>query len=47
MEVINWRIAAHPMNWITVFLMVFIFFVAVHLTFGLFGGINPKQNATA
>ena len=27
---INWRIAGHPLNWVTVFLMVFIAGLAVH-----------------
>ena len=30
MEVINTRLMAHPLNWITVFLMVFIAGIAVH-----------------
>lgn len=34
MEIINWRLIAHPMNWVIVFLMVFIALIAVHLVFG-------------
>lgn len=30
MEVINWRIAGHPLNWVTLFLMVFISSLAIH-----------------
>lgn len=30
MEVINWRIAGHPLNWVTLFLMVFISGIALH-----------------
>lgn len=31
MEVINWKIVSHPMNWVTLFLMVFIGGIAAHL----------------
>ena len=44
---INWRIAGHAMNWVTIFLMVFIPLIAVHLIFGVKGGISPKSDATA
>lgn len=30
MEIINWKIASHPINWVVVFLMVFIASIAVH-----------------
>jgi hypothetical protein len=31
MTVINWDIALHPLNWVTLFLMVFIAGIAIHL----------------
>lgn len=31
MEIINWRLAAHPLNWVVLFLMVFIFLAALNL----------------
>lgn len=31
MEFINWKLASHPLNWVIVFLMVFIFLLGVHL----------------
>ena len=31
MEVLNWKILSHPMNWVTLFLMVFIGGIAAHL----------------
>jgi hypothetical protein len=30
MEIINWKIISHPMNWIVLFLMVFIAGLAIH-----------------
>ena len=30
MELINWRITKHPLNWVTVFLMTFIAGIAIH-----------------
>jgi hypothetical protein len=43
MEVINWRIAGHPLNWITLFLMVFIAALAIHFTLTLFGQVPQSQ----
>lgn len=31
MEVVNWKIASHPVNWIVLFLMVFIGGILGHL----------------
>lgn len=31
MEIINWKIASHPMNWLVLFLMVFIGGILAHL----------------
>jgi hypothetical protein len=33
-KLINWQIAGHPANWLTVFFMMFIFVLAVDLAFG-------------
>lgn len=42
MEIINWKLIAHPMNWVVLFLMVFIAGIAIHLIFrGL--GKEPAQ----
>jgi hypothetical protein len=30
MELVNWRIVKHPLNWITIFLMIFIAGIAIH-----------------
>lgn len=46
MEVINWRIASHPLNWITVFLMIFIAGIAFHFILeGL--GMLPAASKSA
>lgn len=34
MEILNWKLLAHPMNWIVLFLMVFIAGFAIHLVIG-------------
>jgi hypothetical protein len=44
MEVINWRIAKHPLNWITVFLMVFIGGIAIHFVLAHLG-VQPAAQA--
>jgi hypothetical protein len=31
MEIVNWKIASHPINWIVLFLMVFIGGILAHL----------------
>lgn len=36
MELINWRLASHPLNWLTLFLMVFIVSLAAHLILSKF-----------
>lgn len=46
MEIINWRIASHPLNWLTLFLMVFIAGIAFHLILeGL--GVYPASKKQA
>jgi hypothetical protein len=37
MEIINWRIVGHPLNWLTVFLMVFIAGIAIHFVMQAIG----------
>ena len=47
MEVINWRLVGHPLNWITLFLMVFIAGIAIHFVLTYFQktgvGQQPPQ----
>lgn len=43
MEIINWRIVGHPLNWFTVFLMVFIASLAVHFVLSYFSGQGNQQ----
>ena len=49
MEVINWRLVTHPLNWVTVFLMVFIAGIAAHFILTYFGqvpaGLQPGQTS--
>lgn len=45
MQVINWRIVSHPLNWLTVFLMVFIAGIAVHLILTSFGQVPAAQQS--
>jgi hypothetical protein len=48
MEVINWRIVSHPLNWLTLFLMVFIAGIAIHFVLTLFGQKSQaEKQATA
>jgi hypothetical protein len=37
MQIINWEIAKHPMNWVTVLLMVFIAGIFIHLVMDFYG----------
>jgi hypothetical protein len=34
MKIINWDIVSHPLNWVTLFLMVFFFGVILHFVLG-------------
>jgi hypothetical protein len=38
MEIINWKIAAHPINWVILFLMAFIAMIAITLVLDSFSG---------
>lgn len=43
MEVINWRIVKHPLNWITVFLFVFLAGIGIHLILTYLGAVPAAQ----
>lgn len=43
MEIINWRIVAHPLNWLTLFLMIFIAGIAFHF---ILEGLGVKPAAS-
>lgn len=45
MEVINWRLVGHPLNWITVFLMVFVAGLLVHLVLTYFGKVPAASQS--
>jgi hypothetical protein len=47
-ELINWNIAKHPMNWIVLFLMVFIGGILAHLLLEHLPSVmlNNKTNKT-
>lgn len=34
MEIINWKLVKHPMNWLVVFFMVFILMFALRMILG-------------
>ena len=36
MEVINWKLVGHPINWVNLFLMVLIASIALHLVLSKF-----------
>jgi hypothetical protein len=40
MQLINWNLAKQPVNWLTIFLMLFIAAMAGHLALSYFG-IEP------
>ena len=44
MQIINTELIAHPMNWITVFLMVFIFMVAAAMITGHYRGLSTMAD---
>jgi hypothetical protein len=37
MEVVNWELIKHPLNWVTVLLMVMIFGIALSLVLAFYG----------
>lgn len=40
MQIINWDLASHPMNWITLFLMIFISSIVLHL---ILSSLAPEE----
>lgn len=46
MEVVNWRIVSHPLNWLTLFLMVFIGGIAIHFVLQHVGMLPASQSST-
>lgn len=43
---INWRLVGHPLNWVTVFLMVFIAGLAIHFVCSYFKVIQSPATAS-
>jgi hypothetical protein len=41
MQVINWDIISHPMNWVILFLMVLVAMIALHLILKYQGAAKP------
>jgi len=46
-EIINWNLMKHPINWVTVTLMVLIFGIAIHLVLGWQTNPTSKANPAA
>jgi hypothetical protein len=44
MEIINWELAKHPMNWVIVILMVMIFGIALSIVLGFYG-LKPASTS--
>lgn len=47
MEILNWGIISHPINWVTVILMVLIAGIAFHFFFSYQTGSNPASVVTS
>lgn len=47
MKILNWELLSHPLNWVTIFLMVFIAALAFHLILSATTGINPRGETAA
>lgn len=47
MEFINWNLMRHPLNWVTIFLMLFIAGIALHFIMQAFGINAPDKNKGA
>jgi len=45
MQVVNWRMIQHPVNWIIILFMLIIASIAGHLLLSLFGH-EPDNNTT-
>lgn len=46
MELVNWRIASHPLNWLTVFLMVFVGGIAIHFVLQSVGMLPASHQSS-
>lgn len=44
MEVVNWNLIKHPMNWIVLFLMVFIAGIGINLILK-YNGVQPAKQS--
>lgn len=53
MKIINWDIVSHPLNWVTLFLMVFFFGIVLHFVLDHYqnvaigGSLNAASNPAA
>ena len=43
MEILNWPLMTHPMNWVILFLMVLIASIALHLILNKFAPATTQQ----
>lgn len=46
MQILNWKILSHPINWVVLFLMVFIGGIAVHFILRGLGSTGPAPSAS-
>jgi hypothetical protein len=44
MEVVNWNLIRHPMNWVILFLMVFIAGISINLILK-YNGVAPAKQS--
>lgn len=44
MEIVNFSLLKHPMNWIIIILMVMIFGIALHLVLDFYN-LNPQKGS--
>jgi len=43
MEIINWSLIKHPMNWVVIFFMVLLFGIGLHLVLDFYG-VTPVKS---
>lgn len=43
MQIINWELVKHPINWVVVILMVLIAGIAIHLVLDMYG-VTPGKS---
>lgn len=46
MEIVNWKIVSHPMNWVILFLMVMIAGIGIHFIVRGLGATGPAPMAS-